>query len=349
MSVRNLRGVLLPIVTPFDDKGDVHASAMRANINRWNTTGIVGYTVLGSTGERVHLDEREYCRVTESARAAVPRELAFIVGAGQQSTRGTINEVKAAADAGAEAVLVITPHFYRSAITQDALIAHYIAVADSSPVPLILYNMPALTGVNIEPETVARLREHHNIIGVKDSSADVEGLKRTVDLVRESSLNGSSSNAPATGSSPALSIRDGAAAGSSRRDDFVVLTGNGTVLYDALRAGADGAILAVGCVVPELCSEIFRAVKAGENERAATLQGKLTPLAQAVTTRFGIGGLKAALDMIGYVGGAVRAPLPSPNEGARREIARLLEEARSATAGHSMEAVQARALPPGRI
>ena len=281
---------------------------MRANINRWNTTGIVGYAVLGSTGERVHLDEREYCRVIEIAREAAPRELAFIVGAGQQSTRGTINEIDWSAKTGADAVLVITPHYYRSAITQDALIAHYTAVADAASIPVILYSMPALTAIRIEPETVARLSEHPNIIGVKDSSPDIEGFKKTVKLCAES---------------------------------FAVLTGNGTVLHDALKAGACGGILAVGCVVPELCVEIFRAVKSGDNERAAALQEKLTPLAQAVTTKYGIGGLKAALDMMSFVGGAVRAPLRSPNEEARREIARLLEETRSARAGYSMEAVQA--------
>jgi 4-hydroxy-2-oxoglutarate aldolase len=313
----NLRGILLPIVTPFNHTSDVptihreavsealDTAALRANISAWNRTGIVGFAVLGSTGERLHLDESEYVQVIDAAREAVPRAgdgLAFLVGAGQQSTRGTVNEIKVAAEAGADAVLVITPHFYRSAITQDALITHYEAVADSSPVPVILYSMPALTGIKIEPETAARLSEHQNIIGIKDSSADVEGLRRTVELAR---------------------------AATSSKDDFLVLTGNGTVLYEALRAGADGAILAVGCVVPELCVEIFRAVKAGENERAAALQSKLTPLAQAVTTKYGIGGLKAALDMVGFVGGAVRAPLRSPDKEASNEIARLLEEAKN--------------------
>lgn len=299
--------------------------------------------MLGSTGERLHLDESEYLRTIEAAREAVPpgaEGLAFIVGVGQQSTRGTINEVKLAARARADAVLMITPHFYRSAITPEALIAHYTAVADSSPVPVILYSMPALTGIKIEPETVARLSEHQNIVGIKDSSADIEGLKRTVDLVR-----GHSSDSSINKSSPVESIRDGSPAHSSTPSatpgDFVILTGNGTVLYEALRAGADGAILAVGCLVPDLCLEIFRAVNAGENERAAVLQEKLTPLAHAVTTRHGIGGLKAALDRIGYVGGAVRAPLRSPDEAARGEIARQLEDARLATAGSTLKAVQA--------
>jgi 4-hydroxy-2-oxoglutarate aldolase len=312
LSLADLRGILLPFPTPFNSAGEVDLRGLRSNLEKWNSTGIAGYAGLGSTGERVHLNEREYQQVIEVAREAVPGNLAFLVGAGQQSTRGTIDEVRKAADAGADAVLVITPYFYRSAITQEALRVHYTAIADASPVPVILYSMPALTGIKIEPETIAKLSEHPNLIGVKDSSADIEGFRETVKLVHEGSARGS----------------EGASRGvDSRPDDFAVLTGNGTVLYEALRAGADGGILAVGCVAPQLCLEVFRAVKASEHETAELLQQKLTPLAHAVTTKYGIGGLKAALDFIGYFGGAVRAPLSSPDEGARSEIAHLLEEA----------------------
>lgn len=253
--------------------------------------------MLGSTGERVNLDEREYLHVIEVARAAVPDHLLFIVGAGQQSTRTTIGEVTQATAGGADAVLVLTPYFYRSAITQAALVDHYHAVADAARVPVILYSMPALTGIKIEPETVARLSEHPNIIGIKDSSPDIEGLKNTASLCP---------------------------------DSFAVLTGNGTVLHEALVAGACGGILAVGCVVPDICLEIFRAFNAAEIERAVALQTKLTPLAAAVTTRFGIGGLKAALEVKGYVGGAVRAPLRVPGNEALEEIRTLLEAAEGA-------------------
>jgi 4-hydroxy-2-oxoglutarate aldolase len=313
-SAENLSGILLPIPTPFNRTSDVDANALRANIEQWNATGIAGCAVLGSTGERVHLDEGEYLQVIEVAREAVPNHLAFIVGAGQQSTRATINEIRSAADRGADAVLVITPYFYRSAITQTTLLDHYAAIADVSPVPLILYSMPALTGIKIEPETIAQLSEHPNIIGVKDSSADIEGFGETVKLV-----HGNSARRAATG--PGSAVID------SRRDEFAVLTGNGTVLYEALRAGADGGILAVGCVAPRLCLELFRAVKAGEHEQAELLQEKLTPLAHTVTTKYGIGGLKAALDFVGYFGGPVRAPLRSPNEAARSEIVHLLQDA----------------------
>lgn len=301
LSLNELRGVLLPIPTPFKAGGEVDSGALRSNIQKWNGAGIRGYVVPGSTGERVNLDEAEYLQVIEVARGEVPggpEGPAFIVGAGQESTVGTMKEVKrVVAAVDVDAVLVITPHFYRSAITQQALIDHYIAVADKSPVPVILYSMPALTGIRIEPETAARLSEHENIIGLKESSADIGGLQETVRLVRK---------------------------------DFAVLTGNGTVFHDGLRAGACGGILAVGCVATALCLAIFRAAESEETDRASMLQAKLSPLAAAVTTRFGIGGLKAALEMIGYAGGAVRAPLRMPDEEARSEIRQCLEEAEKA-------------------
>ena len=293
----NLSGVLLPITTPFTANEDIDVSALKANIIRWSTTGIAGYVVLGSTGERVNLDEREYLQVIETTRAAVPETMTFIVGAGQESTRGTIAEIERAAKAGAEAVLVITPHYYRPAITQQALLEHYIAVADAVSVPVILYSMPDLTGIKIEPETAARLSEHENIIGLKDSSNDVAKMRETVETTQEG---------------------------------FAVTVGNGTVFCEALQAGVLGGILAVGCVVPELCLEIYRAVKAGENDRARALQEKLTPLARAVTRTFGIGGLKAAIEMAGYTGGGVRAPLQTPTDEARTEIEGLISKANGA-------------------
>ncbi|HEX8142939.1 MAG TPA: dihydrodipicolinate synthase family protein [Pyrinomonadaceae bacterium] len=298
-SVEKLRGILIPFTTPFDQAGAVDSSALRSNIERWNETGVLGYVALGSTGERVHLEERECLEVIETARAAVADGLALIAGAGQQSTRATINEVRRFAAAGAGAVLVITPHFYRRAMTDEALLGHYMSVADASSVPVLLYSMPELTGIAIAPEVVARLSEHENIIGIKDSSGDLINLAETLRLVPE---------------------------------NFMVMTGNGALLYGALAAGARGAILAVGCVAARLSINIFRAVEEGDYLRARDLQRRLSPLARAVTTRYGIGGLKAALDILGYKGGGVRAPLQSPGEEARQEIARLLAVAARSSA-----------------
>ena len=292
--LEKLRGILLPFPTPFDAAEEFDAAALRTNLARWHATGVTGYVVLGSTGERVHLDEREYLDVLASARACVPASYLLIAGAGQQSVRHSIVEVKRAARAGADALLVITPHFYRAPRAQSALVAYYTAVADAAPVPVILYSMPELTGVAIAPETIAQLAEHENICGVKDSSGDILGFAEIVRV------------APA---------------------GFAVLTGNGPLLYAALAAGATGAILAAACVTPELAVAILRAVAAGEHTRALQLQRAFTPLARAVTARYGIGGLKHALDLAGYAGGRVRAPLNEPTEEARREIAQLLADA----------------------
>ncbi|MGH9960504.1 MAG: dihydrodipicolinate synthase family protein, partial [Pyrinomonadaceae bacterium] len=207
-----------------------------------------------------------------------------------------IEQIKKAAAIGADAALVITPSFYRPAITQEVLVAHYLAVADESPIPVVLYSMPDLTDIKIEPQTAATLSTHQNIVGIKDSSSDLAGFSETVRTVSE---------------------------------NFSVLTGNGTVLRDALRAGARGAILAVGCIAVDYCVEIHRLAKTAESGKAAAIQEKLTPLALAVTTRYGIGGLKAAMDMIGFAGGSVRAPLKPAGEEAWREIASLLDALRA--------------------
>lgn len=301
-----LNGILLPITTPFFEDGAPDFSGLTANLGKWNKTGVSGYVVLGSTGERVHLDENEVIETIKIAKEAVAESRLFIAGCGQQSTLGTINEIKRIATAvSVDAVLVLTPYFYRAAITQDALIRHYQHVADESPVPVLLYSMPALTGIKIEAETAARLSEHENIVGLKDSSNDVAALHVSVSQVGE---------------------------------EFAVLTGNGTVLREALLAGSSGAILAVGCAAPALCIAILDAIRSGDDERAAKLQMSLTPLAAAVTTSFGIGGLKAALEMIGFSGGAVRAPLRMPNAEAREEIRRCLEDAQNALAKYSTQA-----------
>lgn len=294
-TAQRLRGIFLPCTTPFAADGLVDARALASNIERWNETGIDGYVILGSTGERVHLDERECLEVISAARARVPAHLAFVVGIGQHGTRASIEEARRAAAEGADAVLVITPHFYRAAMTPAALTTHYAAIADAAPVPLVLYNIPQNTGVALSTDAIARLAAHENIIGIKDSSGDMVNF---LELLRLQS------------------------------DTFAVLTGHASLLHAALSAGAQGAILAAGCVAPDVAVRITRLVTEGEHERAVELQRKFIPLARAVTTRFGIGGLKYALDLSGYTGGEVRAPLAMPDADARREIARTLEECR---------------------
>jgi 4-hydroxy-2-oxoglutarate aldolase len=294
-TAKNLRGILLPCTTPFAADGLLDTRALNSNIERWNETGIDGYVILGSTGERVHLDERETLEVIRAARESVPAHLAFVVGVGQHGTRQSIAEARRAAEAGADAVLVITPHFYRGQMTPAALATHYEAIADASTVPVVLYNIPQNTGVALSPETVARLAAHENIIGIKDSSGDMVNFMELLGL---------------------------------QSATFAVLTGHASLLYAALSAGAQGAILAAGCVAPRVAVRIAELVAAGRHEEAREWQREFIPLARAVTTRFGIGGLKYALDLSGYAGGEVRAPLAAPDEAARREIARTLAACR---------------------
>ena len=288
--------MLLPFTTPFDEDESVDLKALRANLSRWNESNVAGYVALGSTGERMHLDARERSAVVETARECVPREMSFVVGVGEQGTRGTVEECRLAARQGADAVLVLTPHFYKGAMTQSALASHFEAVADSSHAPVILYNIPQNTGVALAPETVARLSEHKNITGIKDSSGDVANFVEMIRLVGRGA------------------------------EEFDLLTGHAGVFYASLASGAVGGILAAGCALPRLCVEIYEAARENEHGRARELQRRLAPVARAVTVRFGIGGLKYALDLLGYVGGPVRAPLAPPGEDARREIARLLDE-----------------------
>jgi 4-hydroxy-2-oxoglutarate aldolase len=288
-----LRGILLPFTTPFDEEGEVNVRAVGANIEKWNETGVSGYVALGSTGERVHLTERECLQVIEAARAHVPASLALIVGAGQQSTRLTIDEVKRWARVGADGVLLITPGYYRAEMTQRALADYYRAVADASVVPILLYNIPQLTGVTLAPQTVAELAEHENIRGIKDSSGDIVALGEILRLAPE---------------------------------DFSVLTGHGAALLAALGVGARGAILAVGCFAARACVEVYRAFEAGDYERARRLQRALALLVRGVMGRSGIGGIKAAMSELGLEGGRVRAPLSMPADSARLEIAKLLKE-----------------------
>jgi 4-hydroxy-2-oxoglutarate aldolase len=181
-------------------------------------------------------------------------------------------------------------------MTVAALHDHFAAVADASVVPVVLYNIPQNTNVALAPELVARLSTHENIAGIKDSSGDMVNL---VEMLRLTA---------------------------GRRDQFIVMTGHAGLLYASLCAGVRGAILAAACVAPRVCKAIFSAVQEGEHERARALQSRLAPVARAVTTRYGVGGLKAALDVLGYSGGVVRSPLRSPDEDARRDLAKLVEE-----------------------
>jgi 4-hydroxy-2-oxoglutarate aldolase len=277
--------------TPFSGD-EIDAAAIRRNVRRMIGSGLGGIVALGTNGEAAMLDEDESERVVEAVRAEVPSDRVLIAGVGRESTRATIAAARRAAAAGADTVLVRTPSFYKAHISVTALVAHYTAVADASPVPVLLYNYAAFTGMNMTPETIARLASHPNIAGMKETSTDGAQFAELAGAV------------PAT---------------------FTVLSGSAPGVYAALSAGAGGAILAVACVKPALCLELFEHVRANRYAEALACQQRLTPLARAVTTGFGIAGLKAAMDLSGMSGGDPRAPLASLTGEAVERIRTLLD------------------------
>lgn len=264
---------------------------MAANVRRWMTTGLAGILALGSNGEAASLDEDESDRVVAAVRGEVPASRLLLVGTGRESTRATVAATRRAAALGADAVLVRTPSYFKSQMTADAIVTHFTAVADASPVPVLLYNLPGVTGLSLTVPMIERLARHPNIPGMKETSADLERLGLFASV------------APS---------------------EFVVLCGWAPVAYPAFVAGAVGAILAVANVLPDECVTLASLVRSGRHDEALVLQRRLTPVAQLVTSVHGIAGLKHALDELGYQGGPVRAPLLPLSDRARGEIARAL-------------------------
>ena len=236
-----------------------------------------GIVALGSNGEAPLLDDRESDVVIAAAREATPGDRVLIAGTGRESTRGTIDASRRAAALGADAVLVRTPSYFKPRMTPDALVAHYTALADAISVPVLLYNYPAVTGLTLTADAVGRLSEHPNIVGIKETSTDAAQLAAFVDV--------------------------------SLGQSFMVLAGSAPAFYPALCLGATGAILAATCVVPRACVALFESFRRGAHDEARDLQRRILPVAHAVTSGFGVAGLKAALDITGYIGGEPRAPL----------------------------------------
>jgi 4-hydroxy-2-oxoglutarate aldolase len=265
-----------PIPTPFTREGGVAYDRLTQNLERWNQYGLSGYLVLGSNGETVYLSSKERIRILETARQAIPKDKALVAGTGCESTLETIDLTLRAAEIGADAALVITPHFYGGKMTPETLVGHYFAVADASPIPVLVYNVPKFTHIDLDAQTVSRMAEHPNIIGVKDSGGNITKLG---DMVR---LTGR---------------------------DFQVLAGSAGFFFPALVMGAAGSIMAMANVAPQQAIDIYDLFRKGRWEEAAELQRRMIPVNAAVTARFGVAGLKAALDMLGYYGGPVRPPL----------------------------------------
>jgi 4-hydroxy-2-oxoglutarate aldolase len=291
-----IEGVFSPIPTPFDSDGNVLLDKLKSNIALWNQTGLHGYVVLGSNGEAVMLSEAERAAVWEAAREAIPRDKRFFAGAGVESTRQSIALAKRAAEFGADAAMFITPCYYRGQMKPETLLGHYRAIADASPIPTIIYNMPASTGVDIDAATVIALAEHPNIIGIKDSSGNVAKFGQIVHAVRP---------------------------------DFCVIAGSGGYFYPALCVGATATVAALANVAPRECLAVYDALCNGRHQQARELQLKLIALNAAVTARWSIPGLKAALELLnqGYYGGPPRMPLRPLCEEDRRLLRQIMTDA----------------------
>ncbi len=289
-----LRGIFPPLTTPFDLNGELALDKFKANIGRYNRTKLAGYVVIGSTGESVLLNREETDRVLAAAREAAAPEKLMIAGTGAEATAETIARTKRAADFGCKVALVKTPYYYKPAMTDAALAEHFIRVADASPIPLLIYSVPQFTGLAVEAPLVARLAEHANIIGIKESSGNVQRVTQII---------------TATG------------------PGFQTLVGSAQTLFASVGVGAVGGILALACVLPELCVELYESAAAGQMIRARELQHRLLEPAISLVARLSIAGVKYGMDLVGYYGGPPRRPLLPLSDAQKRDVERILAAA----------------------
>jgi 4-hydroxy-2-oxoglutarate aldolase len=290
MADLDFSGIIPPIPTPFQD-GRLAIGALQANVEKWCQTAIRGILALGSNGEYVYLSYEEKLEVVRAVVAAAPKDRLIMVGSGCEGTSETLRLTCDLAQVGAHAALVVTPAYYGGQMTTAALMRHYETLADRSPIPILLYNVPKFTHINLSPGIVASLCAHPNIVGIKDSSGNIAQLAEILNRV------------------PA---------------ECSVLVGTAGALYGALSLGCAGGILALANIAPGICVQIFDAVRNGDHETARRLQRKIAAVNTAVTATYGVGGLKAALDMLGYFGGDPRLPLLPSSGKEREEIRRIL-------------------------
>jgi 4-hydroxy-2-oxoglutarate aldolase len=292
----DLSGAFLPVVTPFQSEtGDVDTAAFEANLARWFDHPISGILIAGSTGESVFLDERERGILVGAASDVAPEGAKVIAGTGMESTRHTIHITKQAAQAGADAVLVSPPAYFKGAMSDEALAAHFAAVAEASPVPVLIYQVPLrLSTLEFSTGLIGRLSEHPNIVGIKDSRGQL-------DLALE--LVGATSS------------------------DFQVMVGSGAILAPAMQGGCTGGIVAVGLMAPAEAAAIASASLEGRQDYAAEIQARIAPVHQQIVGGMGVPGVKAALELLGYSGGAPRPPLYSPSDERIEMIGAILREA----------------------
>lgn len=346
-----LEGIFAAITTPFYSDERIYYRKLEANIEHYSRSLLAGMVVLGSTGEAPLIDDAEVREILRVAADAAAPDKVLIAGLGRESVRATVDLAIAAAEARYDAVLVRPPSYYAGQLSPAAVLHYYRSVADRSPLPVILYNIPQCVPLQIRVETAAELAGHPNIVGIKDSSGDVERIaalvaaaanapRRTVPVtqvfeavttrmlaqpaepeqsfVSVGALTGSAAVAPP----PAIKTR-------SREVGFQVLCGSGSRVLDSLDAGASGAILGVAAFAPQACQEIYQAWKDHDLPLAREKQDRIVPASRRVVGELGIAGVKHACDFNGYYGGCTRAPLLALNAEEKTEIERILAEIRS--------------------
>jgi len=271
-----LSGIYAPIPTPFDNSGEIAWNALADNLKWWGKTSMQGLAVAGTNGEAVMLDHEEKIKAFSFVRENLPAGKKVIAGTGCESARATIKLNKEAVSCGVDAVLVLNPSYFKGSMTETTLANYFKKIAEESPLPVILYNMPRNTNLNLNAKLIVELAEHPNIIGIKDSSGNIVQIGEVINK---------------TG------------------NDFFVFAGSASFLLPALMLGATGGTLALANIMPEECVEIQRLYSEGKLDEAKQLQFRVIDMNSAVTSRYGVAGLKTALDLLGLYGGPPRLPL----------------------------------------
>ncbi len=286
-----LHGIFPPLTTPFSNDGSLALDALRENVARYDRVRLGGYVVVGSTGESVLLSFEETERVWATVLEAAAPGKTLIAGTGAESTKETIDRTNRAAALGYQVALVRTPHYYKPQMTPAAELEHFLRVADAAHIPILIYSVPQFTGLAVEADTVARMAEHPNVIGIKESSGNVARVAEIIHATPRS---------------------------------FQTLVGSASTLFPSLALGAVGAVLALACVLPELCVELYEASRAGHTEKGATLQDRLLVPTQKLVAELGIPGIKYAMDCLGYHGGPARRPLLPLTDAQKRDVEAVL-------------------------
>jgi len=289
-----LEGIFPPLTTPFATDESLALDRLAENVSKYNSLAVAGYVVTGSTGEAVMLTPQETERVWGTVREAAAPGKILIAGTGVDSTAETLARTRRAAAIGYSVALVKTPYYYKPMMSPAAQEAHFRRLADASPIPILIYSMPPFTGITVEADLAARLSQHPNIVGIKDSGGSAE---RTAAIVRQS------------------------------RPDFQTVVGSAHIFADSLAAGARGGILALACAFPELCLELYEAHRQGDAPRVKALQEIAAPLARTIVSKHGPAGVKYAMGQRGYYGGPPRGALLPLTREAAAEIEAVLMHA----------------------